>query len=47
MKKLIEEFKLILKIYRNLGSLGLGLAICYLCFVSGSYPIPQPNNNHV
>jgi hypothetical protein len=52
MKKFIEEFKLILKIYRNLGSLGLGslglgLAICYLCFVSGSYPIPQPNNNHV
>jgi hypothetical protein len=47
MKKFIEELNLILKIFRNLGSLGLGLAICYLCFVSGSYPISQLNNSHV
>jgi len=47
MKKFIEELKLILKIYRNLGSLGSGLAICYLCFVSGSYPISQLNNTPV
>ncbi|MFN6468676.1 MAG: hypothetical protein RMY36_003250 [Nostoc sp. SerVER01] len=43
MKKFIEEINLIQKIHSKLGLLGSTVAICYLFFANGSWPISQLN----